>query len=211
MTEQGQFTDRFGKAVEQLGSEKLDIRLGGIYALERLARDSPRDYWTTMEVLAAFLRVHAPATRCTVSTPSTDVQAAATVIGRRNLTFDADEGLRSLNRRPDESRPFRSPLDLGGVCLAGAQLVNVDFSDVSLDDANLSDANLSGAELDNAQATGANFTRARIGTASLTGMNLEGANLTGANLTWSDLSRAKLTNADLTNADLTGARGVHEN
>ena len=40
LSEQGQYTDRFGRAVEQLGSEKIDIRLGGIYALERLAKDS---------------------------------------------------------------------------------------------------------------------------------------------------------------------------
>src|SRR6185312_13739727 len=35
LTEQGQVTDRFTKAIEQLGSDKLDVRIGGIYALER--------------------------------------------------------------------------------------------------------------------------------------------------------------------------------
>ena len=33
VTEQGQITDRYTKAIEQLGSDKLDVRLGGIYAL----------------------------------------------------------------------------------------------------------------------------------------------------------------------------------
>ena len=33
-------TDRYTKAIEQLGSDKLDVRIGGIYALERVARDS---------------------------------------------------------------------------------------------------------------------------------------------------------------------------
>ena len=51
-------TDRYTKAIEQLGSDKLDVRIGGIYALERIARDSPRDHPTAMEVLAAFIRVH---------------------------------------------------------------------------------------------------------------------------------------------------------
>src|SRR4051794_25603678 len=37
---EGQITDRFSKAVEQLGNDKVEIRLGGIYALERVARDS---------------------------------------------------------------------------------------------------------------------------------------------------------------------------
>ena len=40
LAERGQVTDRFTKAIEQLGSDKLDVRIGGIYALERIARDS---------------------------------------------------------------------------------------------------------------------------------------------------------------------------
>jgi hypothetical protein len=44
LTEQGQVTDRFTKAVEQLGSDKLDVRIGGVYALERVARDSAIDH-----------------------------------------------------------------------------------------------------------------------------------------------------------------------
>src|SRR5262249_35281182 len=56
---QGQVTDRFSKAIDHLGSEKLDVRIGGIYALERIARDSPQeDHPTIMEVLTAFMRDH---------------------------------------------------------------------------------------------------------------------------------------------------------
>jgi hypothetical protein len=35
LTQQGQITDRYTKAIEQLGAEKLEVRLGGIYALGR--------------------------------------------------------------------------------------------------------------------------------------------------------------------------------
>jgi len=58
LTEQGQVTDRYTKAIEQLGSDKLDVRIGGIYALELVALDSPRDHPNVMEVLAAFIRGH---------------------------------------------------------------------------------------------------------------------------------------------------------
>src|SRR5215204_7190423 len=59
--EQGQITERFTRAIDQLGSEKLEIRLGGIYALERIARDSPeKDYSTVMEVLTAYVRQNSP-------------------------------------------------------------------------------------------------------------------------------------------------------
>ena len=58
-TQEGQITDRFTKAINQLGEagpERLPIRLGGIYALERIAKDSERDHWPIMEVLTAYLR-----------------------------------------------------------------------------------------------------------------------------------------------------------
>ena len=42
LSREGQVTDRYTRAIEQLGSDKLDVRIGGIYALERVARDSPK-------------------------------------------------------------------------------------------------------------------------------------------------------------------------
>ena len=44
LNRQGQLTDRFTRAVEQLGHDSRDVRLGGIHALERIARESPEDY-----------------------------------------------------------------------------------------------------------------------------------------------------------------------
>jgi hypothetical protein len=58
LTQQRQITERYAKAIEQLGSDKLDVRLGGIYALERIATDSERDHPTVVEVLSAFVREH---------------------------------------------------------------------------------------------------------------------------------------------------------
>src|SRR3954471_6413642 len=43
-----------------LGSDKLAARLGGIYALERIARESKRDHWPIMETLTAYVRTYAP-------------------------------------------------------------------------------------------------------------------------------------------------------
>lgn len=41
LSRQGQVTERYANAIAQLGEDKLDVRLGGIYSLERVARDSP--------------------------------------------------------------------------------------------------------------------------------------------------------------------------
>jgi type VI protein secretion system component VasK len=55
-TQEGQITDRFTKAIDHLGKDKLAVRLGAIYALERIARDSEYDHWAVMEILTAFVR-----------------------------------------------------------------------------------------------------------------------------------------------------------
>src|SRR3954466_2309887 len=49
-----QITERFTRAIDQLGNESLDVRLGGIYALERIARDSAEDHPQVLEVIAAY-------------------------------------------------------------------------------------------------------------------------------------------------------------
>ncbi len=57
IAQQGQFTERFSRAAEHLGSGQLPLRLGGIYALWRLAQDSPEhDVISVIDILCAFVR-----------------------------------------------------------------------------------------------------------------------------------------------------------
>jgi hypothetical protein len=106
----------YAKAIEQLGNDNLDVRLGGIYSLEQIATDSPldRDQATVVEVLRAFVRVH--------SDPPVDVQAAVTVLGR-------------LTPREGVSRG-----DLSGANLTKAILDGADLTNASLYGANLAKA-----------------------------------------------------------------------
>jgi hypothetical protein len=187
LSEQGQLTDRFSKAVEQLGTkDSLEVRLGGIYALERIARDSARDHPTVMEVLSAYVREHAPLSLCASTAPrtppSTDVQAILIVIGRRDQNRDRDA------------------LDLSGTCLANANLTHADLTNVHLTNADLTHGNLIDAHLTNADLSGAHLTNT-----SLPGADLAGAHLFRANLTYSDLSGATLTNTYLSGATLINA------
>lgn len=50
-------TELYSKSVEQLGSDKAPVRLGGLYALERLAQDNPDQRPTVVNVLCAYLRM----------------------------------------------------------------------------------------------------------------------------------------------------------
>jgi hypothetical protein len=66
VTRETQITDRFTKAITQLGAtdsqgrKQIETRLGAIYSLERIAKDSPVDHWSIMEILTAYVRENAP-------------------------------------------------------------------------------------------------------------------------------------------------------
>ena len=82
---QRRIIESFSKAIEQLGSDKLEVRLGGIYALERISQESPQDYWTVMENLTAFVRERTQRTEAerTVKPATSASQNAPTCCGRR--------------------------------------------------------------------------------------------------------------------------------
>jgi hypothetical protein len=160
-TQQGQITERFTKAIEQLGDqERLMVRLGAIYALERIARDSESDHWAVMEVLTAFVREQAPATALLPDNtsgeketkgslherkPPSDIQAILTVIGRRTRTFGNGE-MQYLDLRNT---------NLQGAALREAQLQRANLFKAQLQGAFLLEAQLQGAFLLEAQLQGA--------------------------------------------------------
>jgi hypothetical protein len=166
-------TDRYTKTVEQLGSEKLDVRIGGIYALERIAHDSARDHPVVMEVLTAFIREHAreqwPGPEGLIWP---DVQAALTVVGRRDQKRDI--------RPIDLTAAILHFADLTGADLTGAVLFCTDFTSATLHEALLTGAYFDGANFDGAHLSYTDLTGADLTGADLGGANLDGANLDGA-------------------------------
>ena len=195
-----QITERFTRAIEQLGSEKLEVRLGGIYALERIARDSERDHWPIMEVLTAFVREDAPVPWAQDKPEQkeghergsirTDIQAILTVIGRRRVELD----------------PPQQSLDLSWTNLSKADLFRADLSRADLSQADLSQADLSDAYVARANLSGAALVETFLSGAALVGANLSNAYLPGAHLSQARLSGADLSDASLRVADLSGAR-----
>ncbi|MDQ6948066.1 MAG: pentapeptide repeat-containing protein [Actinomycetota bacterium] len=202
-TRRGQITERFTRAIAQLGDDKLDVRLGGIYALERIARDSEQDHGPIMEVLTAFVREHAKWDADASGVPhiGADVQAVATVLGRR-----------PEERRREETQPLdltevdlrKCRLDyahLEGVWLPRAHLEEIRLADAHLERADLWDAHLEGAILGDTHLRRANLSGAHLEGAFLCGAHLEGAYLDGAHLDGADLRQAHLEGAHLSKAN----------
>jgi hypothetical protein len=197
-------TDRYTKAIGQLGDEKLDVRLGGIYALERLAFDSKRDHRTVVEVLSAFVRERsaaAGAPRVRAVGRKTAHPLSLTARRVTQMPTDAQAALTVLGRLPERKDVTRG--DLGKANLPGATL-----SRANLAGATLSRANLAGAYLYRADLAGAHLYRADLTGAHLDGADLTDAHLDGADLTDAHLDGADLTGATLVGADLTDAQGL---
>jgi uncharacterized protein YjbI with pentapeptide repeats len=215
-------TDVFGKAVELLGKEELETRLGAIYALERIADESQRDYWPIMETLTAYVRsrhrLDSDKPTNTAAEPSdiaVDAQAVLTVISRRNRAYDKPDQRLDL-RQTLLRRAHFNRANLTNANLESADLTNASLTNVNLTDANLTNANLSKADLTNANLMGsdlayANLTDAGLRLVNLTGAIVAGADLRGANLTDANLTNANLTNANLRNANLTNANLTNAN
>lgn len=243
--EQGHITERMTKAIEQLGAEKtvyrageantepnLEVRLGAIYALERIAQDSERDHIPIMETLCAYIRQNASEGEAKDFVLEDWLEGERKNAGQvtrnerniartkwieslgpvRPLRDDVRTALSVIERRTVQRKaheraatpPFR-------IDLTRANLQRVSLSDVDLTDANVYRARLEGASLDYAKLEGASFFAARLDSANLSwakmnGADLRAARLNAANLRWTEIEGANLFEAELEEADIYAAR-----
>lgn len=215
ITEGKEVTERFSKAVELLGDERLEVRLGGIYLLERVAKDSPSDHWIVMEVLTSYIRDKATLRGQRPTHMPTDIQAALTVISRRTVQYDLPGGQLNLSKT-----------DLSRSELAQAQLENANLQATNLSEANLRGAHLNGANFTQANAhrtdlsaahlrktdcRNANFSQAKLFESDLEAANLLKSNFSEANLTKANLSATTLVEANLQRADFAKANLTEAN
>ena len=203
LSRRGQVTDRFSRAIDQLGATSMAVRTGGLYALEQIISDSPELQWAVMETLFAYLSQNAPRSRVDKGAASypypatdkqletlvkplsmaTDVQAALTIIGRRNPSLDKKEGVLSLkNLNLSDARLRGANLqsadkhEKARTANAGPQLGStIKSSKVQLSKVNIRHTHLAGAHIEGALLANADFTDA-----VLIGAHLKGADLTGA-------------------------------
>ena len=211
----GLLNERYQKGSEMLGNKGLSVRLGGIYALARLARERPRDYHVQiMGFLCAFVR-HASRKAGEVAESikgddstqivESDGGSHEEVIDRP-VGEDVQEAMRAICNRSEaqieieQVAKLRS--NLVGANLAGADLQDVDVSGANLRNANLSGVNLQGANLRKTDLSGADLEEANLEDADVSGAHLWNANLSGAVLQDADVSGAHLWNADVSGANL---------
>ena len=107
---QGQITDRYSKAVDQLASRSVEVRIGSIYAMERIAKNAAADRDAILFLLGAFVRIRSP---WPVGSPDGPQHPTAAV--DENLPWmrvrapDIQAAMGTLGRPPGRGRSHLSP------------------------------------------------------------------------------------------------------
>ena len=217
--------ERYQKGAEMLGSEVLSVRLGGIYALQRLASEHPQQYHIqVMRLLCAFVR-HPTKDQAFVQ-EQVEVHPETPI----RIRPDMEAVLDAITSRSEASIALEKQsefgLDLRGANLQWVQFGRSDLSDVWFHHANLVNASFTRTNLSNALFISADLSEARFWEATFTGVRFWGAKLTGASLpsavlhqtdfkyadaSGADFYRADLSRADFQQGTLGGAHLQHAN
>ncbi|WP_328639804.1 pentapeptide repeat-containing protein [Streptomyces canus] len=226
LTREGQVTGRYVEAIKLLAAEGAPEKLGGIYSLERIMRDSKRDRSTIAEVLAAYVRQRLDGSAPEImekrlkdeelaaarergggigSKPSEpplvplpeDVRAALTVLSRNWEEAAPRADLRTL----DLTRWDAREVQMVGVYAPGANLSSSELPGAALNRSDLHEAVLFNSNLANAD-----LSHAELYDSALQGSKLSKAQLVGAILYDADLNQADARQANFTKADLSGAQ-----
>ena len=185
--QQSLLNERYERGAEMLGSDVLSVRLGGIYALQRLAHEHPKEYHLQiMRLMCAFVR-YPTEDQSFLDKQSTDEPTPL-------IRPDIDAAMAAFVNRDEQRLDIESEAHF-----------TVDFQTAKLRGAHYAHANLSGARLHRADMSKAELPNANMSGSDLTCANLSEANLSRADLSYADLDDAELPNATLIRTVMTGA------
>ena len=184
-----------------LGSNVLSVRLGGIYALGRLASEYPEQYHIQiMRLFCAFVRF--PTKDQSLESGQVEIEPG-TLLGIRQ---DVEAVIHAIGSRAESrialERKASFRLDLRGVDLPKAQFLDANLSNAMFHDSNLSGTNFANTDLSDAFFTSADLSQARFYKVNFTKTSLSSVNLSGAMLEDEDLSGLDFHDANLSCANL---------
>jgi hypothetical protein len=193
--EKGQHITRFSQAISFLGSNNTEQKIGGIYTLEQIAKESPEEYLgTVIEVLSAFVR------NAEVDEIKVDVKKPEEKKGTKG-DKKTPKGKRGRKQKKEDDYQLKPETQIAMTVLG-----RIRTEDNKKHWENLPGINLVGVKLRGVNITGANLTKAKLMEADLRDANLWRANFRGA-----DLSQVNLTDAILMETDLFAANLILAN
>lgn len=199
VSQEGQITERFTRAINQLENPKVEIRVDGIYALERILEEYDEDYWSIMEILTAYIRQHSlqdseninPGIYKGIRNVNEQYGQILEIKHRYQVTSDIKAILNIIRRRKytlSQEKPY-----------------GLDLRSTYLREAHLEEAHLENANFTNTFLLSSHLKKAHLADAIFAGANLIDADLREADLKKACFENAFLDHADFEGADLTGA------
>lgn len=228
--QEGLITDRINKAVEGLGAERtekfygeaddqgryhqlertapnLEVRIGAIYALERIAQDSDRDHVQVMEILCAYIRGNAPR-KDDFKFPDDWPTSPASIINNKmyrdyNTRKNQYIATQIRNWCDENLSPPRADIQTA-LTVIGRRSEHQIYLEEGFYDHN---REWHGFRLDlrNTCLQGADLSKGKFRNARLSGSQLQGTKFCETNLQRADFSRAELQAANFVRANLQGA------
>ena len=207
--QRGLLNERYQKGAEMLGSAVLSVRLGGIYALDRLAKNHADDHHIQiMRLFSAFIRN--PPKDQGEDNAANDEKVQNNSSGLQDPNPKVREDIQAVmeclcNRSDGQLKiEYREGyiLDLCNAYLSGVTLTEADLFWASLWDVNLRHAHLVRADLSHASLCNADLSHTNLGRAILAKADLSGTRLLGANLAGADLSGTILSYSDFVGSEL---------
>ncbi len=204
LSEERLVADRYSKAIDQLGQSTTQTRLGGIYALGSISKNSPEYVSIVDNVLASYVKQNCHQD----SALKEELQASIDILTRKQFyDFQSGEVKDGINLSKVKLNGF----DFNKSSLRNARLTEADMDRSDFVEADLSGLNANGttffrADLDRAIIEHAQLFGADFSQASLVGASVKNCNLKLAKLKEADLSKAIFTGCDMKDVDLENAK-----
>ncbi|RIK56228.1 hypothetical protein DCC62_30600 [candidate division KSB1 bacterium] len=194
-TKESQFTDRYLRAIEQLRNENMEIRIGAIYALDRIAKESKDGYIAVIQVLSHYVRANSPyLPKGAENIPHNDsFTNRPNNLSKNDLPDDIQAIIAIIRTR----EPFRLTLE---------RYFEIDLSNSNLQGANFIKANLAGINFSGSNLRGAIFIEANLHSTNFTDAVLANATIENTNAKNAIFMNADLRNASLFSTSVYGAK-----
>ena len=204
----------------------IEVRMGGIFALERIGKDSPDDHLQIMEILTAYIRENAPASSAeNPSEPApkrpkdtSDVAAMQSYLFALTSYYrfggahwqwaetlkprnDIQAAITVIGRRSADLRALEITTDTDGATTP----IRLDLRKTCLQGADMQAGQFDNARFDGSRMEATLLDRARLNKAELNWARLNGARLNKAELNEARLNEAELNWAALNKAELNRA------
>lgn len=218
--EDKQITDRFSKAVEQIGSEVPAVQIGGIYCLQRLAEDSlDRDYFIVIDVLLELIRESSQAPQVNNIKLQQEFYAKdannsqAQKLKPVSTNRVCQTALNSLSHLKQIQTAKTQEYRLNNINLWGADLQSLNLRSTNFSESILSQVNARAANLSNSNFRGAILCPGptpsfiEFGETDIGSTWLQDTNFRDSEFAWSNVSRVIFDGSDLQGASFDSAYG----